>query len=26
MRWPNKLFHEHGLFNLKTARDSLLQS
>lgn len=26
MRWPNKFFHELGLFSLKDARDSLLQS
>jgi RNA-directed DNA polymerase len=26
MLWPNKFFREHGLFSLKTARDSLLQS
>lgn len=26
MRWPNKFFHEHGLFSLKAARVSLLQS
>jgi RNA-directed DNA polymerase len=26
MRWPNRFFHEHGLFSLKIAHDSLLQS
>ncbi|MHC1725310.1 MAG: group II intron reverse transcriptase/maturase [Syntrophobacteraceae bacterium] len=26
MRWPNKFFDEHGLFSLKTAHASILQS